>query len=214
LGTLAKLPAVLPILRGLIRKQPPRVRERAEASVRERLAGLGALEQERAVLELVIDRLAAVLGAPANSFDPDRPLQEIGLDSLMSVELRNHLSAATGLRLPPTLLFNYPTPGDVARYLHGLLAPPPTAAVNGDPHAVTAPLFAELDRLDALLSGIDLNGMGDAVAERLANFMQRWKLSPGRALQQSYTEATTNDDVLECADDEELFKLVDDSIGS
>src|SRR6185295_18895933 len=48
---------------------------------------------------------------------PDRPLQEVGLDSLMAVELKNRLVAATGLRLPTTFLFDHPTPVALARQL-------------------------------------------------------------------------------------------------
>lgn len=48
----------------------------------------------------------------------DRPLQEVGLDSLMAVELRNRLSELSGNSLPATVLYNYPTIDALAVYLH------------------------------------------------------------------------------------------------
>ncbi|NUR03342.1 MAG: type I polyketide synthase, partial [Streptomyces sp.] len=62
--------------------------------------------------------VAAITGrVTPETVDGDRTFKDFGFDSFASVELRNRLSALTGLDLPSTLLFNQPTPTAVARFL-------------------------------------------------------------------------------------------------
>ncbi|SJN59050.1 Phenolphthiocerol synthesis polyketide synthase type I Pks15/1 [Vibrio ruber DSM 16370] len=58
-----------------------------------------------------------------DSVTSDRPLQELGMDSLMAVELRNVIGTGTGLRLASTLLFTYPTIEQLSHYLLSELFP-------------------------------------------------------------------------------------------
>lgn len=68
-------------------------------------------EREKFLLELVRGHVAQVLGhGGADEVPPDRAFNELGLTSLGAVELRNALNTETGLSLPPTLAFDYPTP--------------------------------------------------------------------------------------------------------
>ncbi|GGP81336.1 hypothetical protein GCM10010185_64030 [Saccharothrix coeruleofusca] len=97
-------------------------RAAADTDVRERLAGLPATERAYSLTELVRTTVAAVLGyTDIGSVESGRSFQEIGFDSLTALRLRNRLGAATGLQLPATLVFDYPTPASVAELVHSEL---------------------------------------------------------------------------------------------
>ncbi|WP_370419767.1 SDR family NAD(P)-dependent oxidoreductase [Streptomyces sp. QH1-20] len=142
LRTLAA-PDVPPLLRELV--GPP---ARADGPARaDRLAALSGGERERAVLDLVRDRTATVLGyASPDAVEVARTFQELGVGSLNSVELRNRLATDTGLRLPATLVFDHPTPQELSHYLLTLLPEPepepgpapPAARAGQDPEEPVA----------------------------------------------------------------------------
>ncbi|HEU5354489.1 MAG TPA: beta-ketoacyl synthase N-terminal-like domain-containing protein, partial [Actinocrinis sp.] len=113
-----KLPSVV---RSLLRV-PPRRSEQAGTvpfSVwGQRLVGLSETEQRGVVLNMVRATVASVLGhASAQAVQPEQSFKELGFDSLTAVTLRNQLSAATELRLPATLVFDYPNPATLAEFL-------------------------------------------------------------------------------------------------
>jgi acyl transferase domain-containing protein/NADPH:quinone reductase-like Zn-dependent oxidoreductase/acyl carrier protein len=105
------------VLRGLVRA-PSRRASTAKGSLAPRLAAVAEDEREGVMLGVVRAEVATVLGhASSGVIEDQRPFGELGLDSLMAVELRNRLNEATGLRLPTTLVFDYPTPAVLATYL-------------------------------------------------------------------------------------------------
>ncbi|WP_172381468.1 type I polyketide synthase [Streptomyces sp. MNP-20] len=116
------------LLRGLVRpgRQLARAAGGGDARRRltDRLTGLAAAEREALLLDLVRGRAAAVLGhAGPSDVRADLAFNEAGFDSLTAVELRNRLREATGLKLPATLVFDYPNPLALARHLHRALLP-------------------------------------------------------------------------------------------
>ncbi|MFJ4578206.1 SDR family NAD(P)-dependent oxidoreductase [Streptomyces echinatus] len=107
----------------------------AGAGVREadQFAGMSAAERRQALVQLVRKQAAAVLGhGSATALDVDRGFVEMGFDSLTAVELRNRLATATGLRLPATVIFDCPTPMELARQLNERLAPASDAPGEAD----------------------------------------------------------------------------------
>ena len=90
----------------------------AASALRRRLTVLPEKERLGALVALVQEVVAAVLGlAGAAAVPANQPLKELGLDSLMAVEVRNQLSARAETTLPPTLVFDYPTPEAIAELL-------------------------------------------------------------------------------------------------
>ncbi len=101
------------------------------------------------LLDTVRTHTAATLGHAGSGAITDRQaFQDLGFDSLAAVDLRNRIAATIGLRLPATLVFDYPTPAVLAQFLRdelGVGEESPSVAV-----------LAELDRLEASLGDIDL----------------------------------------------------------
>ncbi|MER5352643.1 SDR family NAD(P)-dependent oxidoreductase, partial [Kitasatospora sp. NPDC002551] len=124
------------LFRGLVRTPGRRAAQgpadSGASSLAQRLAALPAPERDRFLLDLVRSHAAAVLGhGSPEAISPARAFREVGFDSLTAVELRNRLNTATGLRLPTSLLFDYPTPEALSAHIR-------TAAL-GEPDAAHAP---------------------------------------------------------------------------
>ena len=138
--------AVPPLWRGLVRT-PRRATAGGVAWVRE-LGSLPAERQLDAALEGVRAEVARVLSLEgADAVAAERPLKELGLDSLMALELRNALGKRVGKTLPATLAFDHPTPTAIAKHLIATVLPRPE--INNDevalqnPHQIVATKLSE-----------------------------------------------------------------------
>ncbi|MDT0381516.1 SDR family NAD(P)-dependent oxidoreductase [Streptomyces sp. DSM 42041] len=137
------VPALFTSLLGATRRVLPAA-SRPSAPSSPDPSGTVAFSDGRAVLELVRTTVATVLGhAAPDRIDDDRAFRDLGFDSLTGLELRNRLSAATGLKLPATTVFDRPTPAALADYLSSRVSAPadgqtplPTAANDDDPVVV------------------------------------------------------------------------------
>jgi len=200
LGARGEVP---PLLAGLVTRRTSRASVDTGAQLRARLRDMSPDERFDHVLRVVREGVATVLGHPsAASVGVRDRFSELGFDSLTAVELRNGLDAATGLRLSPTLIFDYPTPALLAGELVDVLMPP---------EAVAAPtLFGDLDRLEAALTdttGDQLDGVTrTSVAARL------------RRMLTAVTGGDGNGDgdiggLIESASTDEIFDFIDSQLG-
>ncbi|CAL9357783.1 Narbonolide_10-deoxymethynolide synthase PikA1, modules 1 and 2 [Streptomyces sp. enrichment culture] len=196
---------VPPLLRGLV-PQPRRGRQRVRRAPADgadalstRLAGVGAADRQAILLDLVRQEAAHVLGhTSAGRIGHGAAFTDVGFDSLTVIELRDRLLARTGLRLPATFAFDFPTPVTLADHLNTLLGTGTTED----------PLLAELARLEDLVAARPADRAKDTVAAaRLRVLAARLStVAPGPAggtdSIQTTLDAASVDDVLAFIDEE------------
>ncbi|MBV2367235.1 SDR family NAD(P)-dependent oxidoreductase, partial [Streptomonospora nanhaiensis] len=167
------------------------------ADLRRRLAAVPPPERDRLTRALVREHTAAVLGhAAPEAVDEARPFTDLGLDSVMAVELRNRLGAATGLALPVSLAFDHPTVAAVAAHLR--------TGLGAEGGAEEPPGSAELAALEAVLPGLDPAALRAAgAAARLRALLRACEPEPaGRPDADISLEDATPDEVFALIDDE------------
>ncbi|MEW2417710.1 SDR family NAD(P)-dependent oxidoreductase [Streptomyces sp. NPDC046866] len=199
------------LLRGLVRTPARRTAAGAgDGAAGEGLAArLAALatpaDRAQYLVDLVCGQVAAVLGfAPGQQVEVNKPFKDFGFDSLTAVEFRNTLSALTGVRLPATLVFDHPSPYELAAHLHRTLAP-----AQDDP--ATA-LLTGLDALEPLLAADGLDKLTRTkVTVRLQALAARWADAEraGSAAAAAEPGGLPDATDLAAASDDELFALLD-----
>jgi acyl transferase domain-containing protein/acyl carrier protein len=165
-----------------------------ESGLVAQLAALSEPEQHALLVDLVRTQVATVLGHDStDAVAKDRAFQDLGFDSLTAVELRNTLTAVTGLKLPATLVFDHPSAEPLARFLHSQLV------VGG----ATVPVLDELDKLEAVLAAATPDTLTRTkITIRLQSLVAQW--NSGKA------EAAAG---LDDASDDELFALINQQLG-
>jgi myxalamid-type polyketide synthase MxaB len=113
------------------------------------LEAKAASQRQQLLMDLLASRVKATLGIHgAQQIDPSQPLQELGLDSLLSIELRNSLGASLERTLPATLLFNYPTLKALAGFiLREVLTETPEVTTEAKIDFSPASLVEEIEAL-------------------------------------------------------------------
>ncbi|MFG2019283.1 type I polyketide synthase [Actinomadura geliboluensis] len=183
-----------PLLSGLVRVPAGRAAATGDGGLKRRLTGLDAAERRAELLALVRGEAAVVLGhGSPDRVDPERGFLDMGFDSLTAVELRNRLAAATGLRLPATMGFDYPDPAALAGHLDERLAPREAAGAQ--------PVLDEISRLEPLLPAVTREARAE-LAARLEDFLLKLTGADPAAAVGARIESATDDEVFDFIDKE------------
>ncbi|GAA4526136.1 hypothetical protein GCM10023192_07630 [Amycolatopsis samaneae] len=164
------------------------------AGMAARLAAMTAAERGRALLDLVREQVAAILGyEEPTELELGRAFKDLGFDSVTAVDLRNRLSAAVGRKLPATLAFDHASPSALVEYLRGELGGGETT----DVHTV-------LDRFEETVPGLTPDD-AEQVTRRLRAVLAK--------LTASRDDGEDLGGRLETATADDVFALIDNELG-
>jgi polyketide synthase 7 len=171
-------------------------------SLSEQLASLQDAERERLLIELVQSHAARVLGLEdTRTVDPELPFKDLGFDSLLAVDLRDKLSAASGVRLPATMIYDYPTPAALSAYLKSKVR-------GGDSPGGDVPLPVQLGRLEAAIGRMSSD---EIEKERVASRLQALLATATAGGSEPGHDTTAQD--LESASADDVLAFIDKELG-
>jgi NADPH:quinone reductase-like Zn-dependent oxidoreductase/NADP-dependent 3-hydroxy acid dehydrogenase YdfG/acyl carrier protein len=219
-SALAQHSATLPPLLSQLAARPSRrMLEHTDmvslTGLRARLDGMTPEQRHSELVELVCSNAATVLGHSTADVNADDAFQDLGFDSLTAVELRNRLKIATGLTLSPTLIFDHPTPAELAEHLDAQLT---TTAAGGT--AATPPdRMARFNDIATELQAL-LNAPGLSPGDK-AQLIARLQSLLATVTGPSSTAPTPSlehpgdafDDDIATATESQLFAILDDEFG-
>jgi acyl carrier protein len=178
---------------------PVRQASDAGGALSRQLAAAPESEWDDIVATLVRTHVAGVLGhSSPTAIDPQSTFNDLGFDSLAAVEFRNRLGQAVGLKLPATLVFDYPTTAAVATYVRSKVSAEGTARPAVD---------EQLDKLEAALSSLQQDpGARAQVKARLRLLLTQLADEEG-------TESASVAERIHSATEDSIFELIDEQLG-
>ena len=142
---------------------------------------VGEKQRRDMTRDLVRGEVSTVLRLLVSQVDPTRALRQLGVDSLLAIELRNRLERITQMRLPGTLIFSYPTVNAIADHLGSLLTVgnqhSPRVATGADSRLADEITHLSVEaRVDAAIdthTDAEVDSLADAMSELSAEELQR-----------------------------------------
>jgi acyl carrier protein len=189
----------------LLAGNPPRSASAAGGAeagrlLRQQLNALVESDRDRILLNLVRTHAAAVLGhSSADAVGAGRAFKELGFDSLTALELRNRLNAATGLKLPATLAFDYPTPAVLSDFIK--------KEIGYEQVSAGSAALDEISKLEKLVKGVP---SGDGARTALAARVKALLFTLESDHDATAGDAADND--LKAATAENIFDLLDNEL--
>jgi acyl carrier protein len=127
---------------------------------RNRIEAAAPAEKEAVIAQAVREIVGSVLRVKPDTLRNDQPLTDLGLDSLMGVEIENSLEAAIGVALPPTSLMRARTIGQIAALMM-------THMGGGAPAIVPPPVAARKTEVETTAGEIDFDALSTEEIDRL-----------------------------------------------
>src|SRR5262249_36619993 len=116
-----------------IETEPVKTQEEKRHGLLQEIEQASPIERKPLLHDYIRTRVAEILGFRSpDRVDPQQGFFRMGIDSIMTVQLRNHLETALGLSLPPTIAFEYPTVDSLVDFIAGMILQPEASAIQSE----------------------------------------------------------------------------------